>query len=181
MGELLERTHITSGVRSRAVFAPCERYRYLLQRRFDGLDFEDPGSACFVMMNPSTADERQDDPTIRRCIGYARAWGYVGVTIVNVFALRSTNPKGLLAVDDPVGPANPEILMREALEASLLVCAWGLPPKPLREKAESLLGTMLVEGLEPHALRLTKDGSPAHPLYLPASLRPFRIGGSHAA
>ena len=178
---LIERTHITAALISRAIFSPCETYRYLLQRRWDGLPFDAPGCLCFAMMNPSTANEMLDDATIRRCIGYAKALGYGGIIIVNAFGFRSTDPRGLLAANDPVGPENTRIVIEAARAADLVICAWGLPPKPLRAKTAGLLARLQAEGIRPHALRLTKDGTPAHPLYLPASLRPFPIGESHAA
>lgn len=176
--DLVERTHFSETLRSRAVFSPCERYRYLLQRRWDERYFDASGVVCFVMMNPSTADEQADDATIRRCIGYARDWRFSGITIVNAFALRSTDPKGLLTVDDPIGPNNREHIVRAAVKSDLVVCAWGLPPAKLRPQTADVLALLLQLDAEPHALKLTQDGTPAHPLYLSKDLKPFRLGGT---
>ena len=96
-------------------------YRYRLERHWCGGD----GLCAFIMLNPSTADERDDDPTIRRCIGFARRWGYDGLLVANLFARRATDPKELFAARNPVGgPANRDALRRVIDEAALILCAW---------------------------------------------------------
>src|SRR5690606_18576726 len=90
-----------------ARFSPCGQYRYLLTRPIPAPFWKpDAGEAVFVMLNPSTADASEDDPTIRRCIGFAKEWGCTGLTVANLYALRSTDPKGLWKHRDPVGPEN---------------------------------------------------------------------------
>jgi hypothetical protein len=137
------------------------------------------------MLNPSTADETTNDPTIRRCIGYAKRWGSGGVVVANLFALCSTDPGGLLEIDDPVGPENDDSLAAVARSAAAertpLVCAWGSGVGRLgrvaRARAERVLEVLARAGVEPLALAVTKDGSPGHPLYLSAELeaRPWRL------
>jgi len=118
------------------------------------------------MLNPSVADENQDDPTIRKCIGFTDRGGYHGFTVVNVFAIRSTDPRGLLKVADPVGPDN--LLTIERMlnqKPKLVVCAWGNPPSGVSKMAfERVL--KLVMPYDPRCLGRTKSGQPRHPLML---------------
>ena len=93
---------------SSAVFSECRRYRYVLRRIWD----REKSPAMFVGLNPSTADEVRNDPTVTRCIGYAQRWGAGGLIMTNIFAFRSTDPNGLLAIEDPVGPLNNRWLKR---------------------------------------------------------------------
>jgi hypothetical protein len=146
-----------------AEFSPCRRYRYALMRMWN------PGTGCamFVGLNPSTADENVDDPTIRRCIAFSKAWGFGGLLMTNLFAYRATQPADMLAQDDPVGPDNDASLRRLAAKAGVVVAAWGT--HGTHGGRHRAVRDML-PGL--HYLRLTKDGHPGHPLYLPASLRP---------
>ncbi len=148
-----------------------------------------PKSVLFVMLNPSTADGDQDDPTIRRCVGFARAWGYDRVEVVNLFAYRATDPDALLALnhdDDPVGPDNGSTirdLIRSRGEffgsgVDKVVCAWGNLGGYLGQD-ETVLGWL---GDAPRfALKLSKDGHPGHPLYLPASSLLIPFDGAAAA
>lgn len=145
-----------------ANFSECRRYRYSLWRRWG-----DGPHAMFIGLNPSTADETLDDPTIRRCIGFSKAWGYAGFVMTNLFAYRSTDPKVMKAVDDPVGLENDAALVMHAARAGIVVAAWGTHGA-YRGRAQH------VRELLPrlHYLRLTAEGHPAHPLYLPGTLRP---------
>ena len=93
-----------------AAFSPCRRYRYCLSRVWN----PKLPSVMFVGLNPSTADEQEDDPTVRRCIGFARNWNFGGLILVNLFAYRSTDPADLLRVDDPVGPGNDKHILASA-------------------------------------------------------------------
>lgn len=172
-------------VRKSAIFSACRTYRYGLRRIWD--DSLPP--VLFVGLNPSTADEDSDDPTIRRCIRFARDWGYGGLLMGNVFAFRATNPKDLPRLDDP-HPVNPvgewgpwERGWREnvndkhlrimAREAGLTIAAWGATPMPYgwdyaAEHVRSILYPL-------HALKLTKDGHPWHPLYVKADTQPIPL------
>lgn len=146
-------------------------YRYTLHRV---LDAGAPRATCaFIMLNPSTADATRDDPTIRRCIGFARAWGFRHLRVVNLFALRSTDPRGLLAVPDPIGPHNDRHLARIVREAELVIAAWGVAA-PIRRlvAARAAAVRALLPDVALHSLRLTRSGAPAHPLYLPRGLQP---------
>jgi len=154
-----------------AIISDCGRYRYRLLRIWDATQ----PHALFVMLNPSTADETQDDPTIRRCVGYAKAWGYGGLAVVNLFALRSTDPRMLVGHPDPVGPLNLFHVGEAARMAGIVVCAWGAQ-RFARDQADRTLTALRYERPPLHCLRLTKDGHPSHPLYLPAALRPVPFG-----
>jgi len=151
---------------SSATFSPCRRYRYALWRTWD----EARPHVLFIGLNPSTADETQDDPTIRRCMGYARDWGYGGVCVANLFAWRATLPSDLKRAEDPIGPDNDEWLERLAGEAEGVVAAWG-------NDGAHLGRSTAVKGMlhEPLCLKLNRSGEPAHPLYLMAGLRPVPL------
>ena len=148
-----------------AVFSRCRRYRYALWRNWSGGPNRASNYVMFVALNPSTADETQDDPTIRRCIAFARSWGYASVCVTNLFALRATHPRDLLADAAPVGPRNDHHIRNIARNAQLIVAAWGMHGAHLGRaaKAKKLLPKL-------HYLRLTKAGEPGHPLYLPSGL-----------
>lgn len=147
-----------------AEFSLCRRYRYLLVRKWgDGRDM-----VMFVGLNPSTADETLDDPTVRRCIRYAKDWGFSGMWMTNLFAFRATEPAEMKAEPEPVGPANDSWLRTIAESSNLVVACWGVHGAHLgRADAVRLL---LPRKL--HYLTLTKEGHPGHPLYLPAALKP---------
>jgi hypothetical protein len=156
-----------------ALFSPCRVYRYALWRTWD----ESLPTVVFCGLNPSTADETMDDPTIRRELGYARAWGFGRLVKVNAYGFRSTDPKGLWRVDDPRGPDNFLAIKVHCFEAmtkrtdGLFVAAWG---NNIRDRDSfELLRMLRLEGVKTHALRLTKRGKPEHPLYLPKTLVPF--------
>ncbi|MCQ8116141.1 DUF1643 domain-containing protein [Methylomonas rosea] len=146
-----------------AVFSQCRTYRYLLTRRWDKRKY----FAMFIGLNPSTADENNDDPTIRRCIQYAKDWGYGGLIMANLFAFRATDPSVMMKADNPIGPDNDYWLRDATSRAGIVVAAWGVHGKLLERNMHVL---NMVPGL--HYLRLTKNGHPGHPLYLPKKLTP---------
>jgi hypothetical protein len=147
-------------VRRAARISECGRYRYVLLRRWG----EGP-AVVFVMLNPSTADAEQDDPTIRRCVGFARAWGYDAVRVLNLYAYRSTNPAGLAKAGVlAVGPRNDDYLLRHARSGAPMVAAWGAH-RMARDRAATVTRRL---GLRWLALGTTRDGSPRHPLYVRA-------------
>lgn len=148
-----------------AVFSPCRTYRYSLWRRWDA----DGPTLNVIGLNPSTADEYADDPTIRRCIGFARAWGFGTLVMTNLFAYRSTDPRVLLTVADPVGPDNDQALRVQAYEAGMVVAAWGAHPLAV---ARSEAVRPLIQPYSVMCLGATKDGAPRHPLYLPKTMLP---------
>jgi hypothetical protein len=148
-------------------------YRYSLTRHVAPLTGE--GTATFVMLNPSTADAETDDPTIRRCIGFARSWGFEWLKVVNLFAFRATDPRELLAADDPSGPENLCTIAKVVGGSDLVVCAWGAFPLAGREHVDLVLELIAA----PHALGLTKNGSPRHPLYVRGDARPEPFAHCH--
>lgn len=142
-----------------ATFGDDDRYRYNLWRNF----VVDPKDAClWVMLNPSTATETADDPTVRRCQQFSRAWGFDACRVVNIFAWRSTDPKVLTLLEDPVGPENDEWIAREASWAGKIICAWGAYGH-LRGRSEQM--HRLLSPYEPWCFGLTKNMQPLHPLY----------------
>lgn len=145
------------GSQSSAVISPCGQYRYMLGRRWGA------GPACvFVMLNPSTADAEQDDPTIRRCIGFAKREGCGGLVVVNLYAFRATDPKGLLTATDPVGSENDAYIAGAlSMPERIVVAAWGAGDRMRRAK------TVLARHPGRFVcLGLSKDGHPRHPLYI---------------
>lgn len=152
-----------------AILSPCRLYRFALWRRWD----LEGDTAMFIGLNPSMADESQDDPTIRRCVAFAKAWGYAGLCMTNLFAYRATDPGDMIdsarAGIDIIGKDNDHWLRHCAERAGVVVAGWGA------QAAWAMPGRVAaVRSMMPrlHYLRLTKDGHPGHPLYLPASLRP---------
>lgn len=122
----------------------------------------------FIGLNPSTADEVINDPTIRRCIGYTKDWGYSNLCMMNLFAFRETLPILLKKAENPVGPDNDDALLTMAEKAEVVVAAWGNHGSYMGRDEE--VKTMLSQL---HYLRLTKEGFPNHPLYLPKELKPI--------
>lgn len=149
---------------SEAVISPDGLYRYSLVRRWGN-----GPEATFVMLNPSTADAMRDDPTIRRCIGFARAWGMGCLYVGNLFAYRATDPTVMRAAPDPVGPENHYYLQwicyRAAKNGGVVVCAWGVHGSYM-EQDETFMGWMDGLAIEPRCLGTTKAGAPRHPLFV---------------
>ena len=144
----------------------ADLYRYLLQRSFPGPG----GTIMWVMLNPSTATNTMDDPTIRRCMGFARGWGFSEMTVGNLFARRATSPKDLLKAQDPVGPHNDEMLVQMASEADLIVAAWGNHGS-YRGRDRRVL--FLLKEYDIFRLgALTAKAQPRHPLYVAGSTDP---------
>ena len=139
-------------------FSPCRSYRYTLWREWEG---KNDDYVMFIGLNPSTADETFNDPTIRRCIGFAKNWGYGALCMTNLFAFRATKPAVMKMNPDPIGMENDEWLLKMAQEAGTLVAAWGAQGAHLRRDFEvkSLLKDL-------HCLGMTKGGHPKHPLYV---------------
>lgn len=149
-----------------ATISECGLYRYRLWRIWD----ETLPAVAFCCLNPSTADATQDDPSIRRMMGFAQAWGRGGLVVVNLFAFRATQPTALKAVSDPVGPDNDDYLCSVANQVDLFICAWG-NHGVYRDRGRQVLD--LLSHYQLFYLRMTGQGEPAHPLHLPASLEPI--------
>lgn len=146
-------------------------YRYELTRDW-GLDGR--GTVAFVMLNPSTATAYENDPSVRRCIGFARRWGYSRLVVLNLFAIRSTDPKALYRVVDPVGPRNDDAIEAATANARLVVCAWGRHSIHMNRGNQVLM--LLRQRARPcYFLKMTRDGIPMHPLYLREDLLPKRL------
>lgn len=140
-----------------AIFSPCRKYRYALYREWN------PSKPLLMIigLNPSTADEIQDDPTIRRCIDFAKRWNYGQLIMMNLFAIRGTDPKIIKDVPDPIGEENDKYLKEMGEKASLILGAWGSHGiyQNRGKKVRSMFKLV-------HILGLTKNGQPKHPLYL---------------
>jgi hypothetical protein len=168
-----------------AVISPCGLYRYRLTREISSA----LKSCLFIMLNPSTADASEDDPTIRRCIGFAKAWECGTLVVVNLFAFRATSPKDMMASCDPVGPENHTHVVdaadsvarqNEAFgpeHAGPIICAWGVGGSYL-DQGQTVRGWLEREGLLPLHLGVTKAGHPKHPLYLPKDTEPQPFKGA---
>lgn len=155
-----------SGIRSTAELSSDGVYRYELRRIWG-----DPNHLVgWIMLNPSTADATADDPTIRRCVGFARDWGYGGIVVRNLFALRATDPAVLKTHPEPIGPENNYWLLSGSTDA-LTVCAWGVHGA-LGGRAIRVLRLLGAGGVQLRHLGLTKAGHPRHPLYLPKTAAP---------
>ena len=151
-------------------FSECKTYRYALRRTFANITRRSHAKyVAWIMLNPSTADESNNDPTIERCERYARRWGYDGIIIANLFALRSTDPKALYEHPDPIGPDNDLYIHSAALASDLLIAEWGVHSK-LKKREETVLSLLRHDNL--YALKVTKGGHPSHPLYLRSDLKP---------
>ncbi len=157
-----------------ALFSPCQRYRYALGRQLVEPTGLPRRVALWCMLNPSTADAEVMDPTIRRCCSFSLAWGCSHLVVVNVFAWRATDPHQLeLADAEPVGPDNDQMIARHALDAHLIVCAWGahhLAKRRVREVVR-ILGEA-APSVPLQCLGVTNTGAPRHPLYV-AGIQPL--------
>lgn len=154
------------GLGATATFSPCRTWRYALTRTWN----PDLAATVWIMLNPSTADAFQLDPTIRRCVAFAKQWNTGGVVVLNLFGLRSTQPAALRAVDDPVGPDNDDMIAREAV-GGRVVCAWGVHGR-LYSRDRRVAALLHNNGVQPWCLGTTKDGQPKHPLYVPGDTQP---------
>lgn len=154
--------------RSTARFDPTRRYRYSLIRTWDaGLP-----RACFCMLNPSTADVDRDDPTVAHCGRLARRWGCGSLEVVNIFALRATDPRRLYRARDPIGPETDTAILRAAQRAAIFVAAWGNHGE-LHGRGRHVLDLLARRAVALHCLAVTSKGHPRHPLYTPMTALPL--------
>jgi hypothetical protein len=159
-----------------AVISACGLYRYALQRPFPLRPVErvDAGRLLWVMLNPSTADAEADDPTVRRCRGYSEAWGYRGFfTVVNLYALRATDPRRLRDAEDPVGPDNDRHVRWAAHLADVIVLAWGRDVGPQPGRVAEVLELLRPYSRKLRALGYAKSGQPRHPLMMASGVAPI--------
>jgi hypothetical protein len=150
-----------------ADFSPCRVWRYSLWRIWE----ESKPVVSFIGLNPSTADEVKNDPTVKRCINYAHAWGYGGMYMLNIFGYRATDPKDMKAVRDPVGPEFMDYFLHYVDCSQLIVAAWGTHGA-YRNRGNQIIETV-TKRAPLHCLRVTKNGFPNHPLYLGKDLQPI--------
>lgn len=153
-------------MRGSAVFSKCGRYRYALRRIWT----VDLPAVMFIGLNPSTATAATDDPTLRRCIRFAQAWGFGSLVMTNLFAMRSTDPAALSRAVDPIGPRNNWWLAFHRGRADAVVAAWGAHGT-LHSRGEEVIRRFR----DLHCLGLTRNGQPRHPLYLPGDLELVRF------
>jgi hypothetical protein len=165
---------VVSEMHRAAEISECGLYRYTLERNWG-----DGPTLNYLMLNPSIADAMQDDPTIARCIVRAKGLGFGGLVVTNLFAYRSTDPKLLKRVSDPVGPRNDERILEVARRAEMVICAWGKDGK-LLGRAFKVKQVLSRAGIRLHALKIGVDGAPWHPLYLPYELQPIPFGLTNA-
>lgn len=144
---------------SEAVISDCGQYRYVLTRGLDAPQLP------FIMLNPSTADATLDDPTIRRCKGFAEAFGFNGIIVMNLYAYRATKPADLWKADDPIGKENNWWLEDLAhYSKDIVVCAWGANARA--DRVKEVTDIFKAAGTKLKCLGTTKDGAPRHPLYI---------------
>ena len=162
-----------------AIISPCGQYRYRLTR--DLVLVSTPSTCLFVMLNPSTADAENDDPTIRRCKAFATSWGCSRLEVVNLFAMRATDPSELVRQSSPIGPDNDRHIYEASRTAAIVVCAWGggksgRLARMIDERSRWVLSMFMepwarARDIEPKRIGPpTKDGHPRHPLYLRGSM-----------
>lgn len=154
-----------------ASFSECKKYRYTLLETWD----DNLPKVMFLMMNPSVANIEHADPTLIKTGTYARTWGYGAQYIGNIHAYRATDSKRLMETVDPVGPENDNAILTMAKSSEIVVLAYGKPPKPLRKRGETVVKMLQNAGIILSYLRLSKDGIPCHPLYLPSNLTPTHM------
>ena len=166
---MITRSHTKGDAPSTAVYSDCERYRYSLTRVW-----EPQGKrVLFVMLNPSTATEVQNDPTVERCERRARTLGYGAFQVTNIFAWRATDPRDMKRAADPIGPHNDKTLVQGADWADHIIAAWGAHGAH-RDRGAAVAQQLARLDQPLFHLGLTKAGHPKHPLYLPYHQQPER-------
>lgn len=169
---MITRTHIKDDAPSTAIYSDCERYRYALTRVWDAGGTK----VHFVMLNPSTATEVQNDPTVERCERRARALGHGGFRVTNIFAWRDTDPRKMRAADDPIGPANDATILEATIWADQTICAWGTHGEH-RGRGARIEAALRATKADLFHLGLSKAGHPKHPLYIAYVQQPERWVG----
>lgn len=155
---------------SGAKFSGNREYRYRLWRTWDSATLP----ALFILLNPSTADETKNDPTVERCERRARTMGFGGLVVANLFALRSTDPKALYSHSDPVGEINDLAILSAAVNAGIIICGWGRHGAYL-SRGDHVRALLVKHNISMHCLGINKDGSPKHPLYVAYDVWPLEL------
>ena len=169
---MITRDHNTLLSASTAIYSDCEKYRYALTRTWEPAGKR----ALFVMLNPSTATEVQNDPTVERCERRARALGFGAFRVTNIFAWRDTDPRKMRAAKDPIGPANDETILKGADWADTVIAAWGTHGAH-RDRGVQVEAMLRQTPNALYSLGLTKDGHPKHPLYIAYTQQPILWSG----
>ena len=159
MSEAIDFSDIT-----RAILSEDRNYRYVLSRIWDS----DKAMVTIIGLNPSTADEYTDDPTITRCINFAKSWGYGGIYMLNLFAYRATKPVDMFNENEPIGLENNRYIIEYASKTDKVICAWGNHGSYMKRSQD-----ILNQIDNAYYLKLNKSGEPAHPLYLNSELNPI--------
>jgi hypothetical protein len=165
---MIVRRHLKGDAESEAVYSDCERYRFALTRIWQSAS----PRALFVMLNPSTATEQQNDPSVERCERRARALGFGAFRVCNIFAWRETDPRKMRAVADPIGDGNDAAIAEGCDWAGTVICAWGTHGAHLG-RGPAVEALMRATGAPLHHLGLTRDGHPRHPLYVAYTTPPI--------
>ena len=164
---MITRSHQKGDAASVAVYSDCEKYRYVLTRTWDAAD----DKVLFIMLNPSTATETQNDPTVERCERRARALGFGAFRVANIFAWRDSEPRRMRAAPDPVGADNDRLIRESCHWADHIICAWGTHGAYL-DRGAQVSAIVHATGRPVFHLGLTKAGHPRHPLYIAYAQRP---------
>lgn len=164
---MITRTHTKGDAPSTAIYSDCERYRYSLTRIWN----ENGKRVNFVMLNPSTATEVQNDPTVERCERRARTLGYGSFAVTNIFAWRDTDPRAMRAAQDPIGPDNDMVIVERSKWADAVIAAWGTHGAHMN-RGDTVAALLRAAQRPLFHLGLSKAGHPKHPLYLPYAQRP---------
>ena len=166
---MIKRHHTKGDAASEAVYSDCQLYRYSLTRQWQNTGRK----ALFVMLNPSTATEVQNDPTVERCERRARALGFGAFAVTNIFAYRATDPLRMRGQADPVGPQNDQAIAEAVIWADQIICGWGSHGAHIGRGAQ--VGALLRSTGKPlFHLGLTQAGQPRHPLYIGYAVQPMQ-------
>lgn len=164
---MIEKRHESGETKSVATFSDCEAYRYLLTRVWD----PSGRRALFIMLNPSTADEIKNDPTVERCERRSRALGFGAFRVCNIFAYRATDPRDMKAQSDPIGPGNDAAISESCAWADDVICAWGTHGAHMK-RGDEVVELVKNARVNPFHLGLSKAGHPKHPLYIAYAKHP---------
>lgn len=164
---MIRRQHQKGDAASEAVYSDCERFRYSLSRVWASAG----PRVLFILLNPSTATELHNDPTVERCERRARALGFGAFEVANIFAYRATDPRAMRAAADAIGPDNDQAVFDAASRADMVICGWGGHGIHL-DRGADIAARLRAAGVALHHLGMTRNGQPRHPLYLGYDIQP---------